>query len=219
MLEFGEPRFTIPHKSTENLWQDCPRHLEVVEEKKNANANPYELLYAKQLLEFMETSKMIGIYHTHTMETPQARKVRFKKQGRVQTLHCSSRYNFLKSLKEIRRLGILGIWDCNFEGCHIAFRKALLFPNDCNINIVLYIFKVWQNGRLLKMELKNYEHVIVKSALQDTKWENLCFFLQGSIGTERKTATQCFTFAPEIQAKNLLRLEKKTPELFLMGKF
>jgi hypothetical protein len=82
MLEFGEPRFTIPHKSTENLWQDCPRHLEVVEEKKNANANPYELLYAKQLLEFMETSKMIGIYHTHTMETPQARKVRFKKQGR-----------------------------------------------------------------------------------------------------------------------------------------
>merc|ERR1712080_199995 len=73
--------------------------------------------------------------------------------------------------------------------------------------------KAWQNGKRLKMELKTYEHVMVKGALKGTKWENLLFFLDGSIGhpcmgapSSRKNV-QRIAFCSEFLPKNLLQLE------------
>ena len=62
------------------------------------------------------------------------------------------------------------------------------------------------------MELKRYEHVIVRSALEGTIWQNLIHFLEGSIDH------QAITFSSEFNAKSLLQLEKKIPECFLICK-
>ena len=63
------------------------------------------------------------------------------------------------------------------------------------------------------MELKRYEHVMVRGALGGTIWQNLEHFLEGSIDH------QAMTFSSELQAKSLLQLEKKIPECFLICKF
>ena len=63
------------------------------------------------------------------------------------------------------------------------------------------------------MELKRYEHVMVRGALSGTIWQNLEHFLDGSIGL------QAMAFSSELKAKSLLQLEKKIPECFLMCEF
>ena len=63
------------------------------------------------------------------------------------------------------------------------------------------------------MELKRYEHVMVRGALGGTIWQNLEHFLGGSIDH------QAMTFSSELKAKSLLQLEKKIPECFLICKF
>ena len=72
--------------------------------------------------------------------------------------------------------------------------------------------KAWQNARRLGFELADYEAVMVRSGVKGTQWENLMFFLDG--GHEKLR----LTFAPGVQAINLFKLEKKVPEMFLMGR-
>ena len=75
--------------------------------------------------------------------------------------------------------------------------------------------KAWQNARRLQMNLETYEPVMVKGALDGTRWENLLFFLKG---TNPKDG-QRFAFCPEILPKSLLQFEKKVPEAYLMGNY
>ena len=116
--------------------------------KKVSEPNAYEALYVKDLVNYMETSKMIGIYHFNAIGTRN-------------------------------------------------YRKA------------------WQNARRLQMDLETYEPVMVKGALDGTRWENLLFFLKG---TNPKDG-QRFVFSPEILPKSLLQFEKKVPEAYLMGNY
>lgn len=115
---------------------------------KESEPNAYEALYVKDLVNYMETSKMIGIYHFNAIGTRN-------------------------------------------------YRKA------------------WQNARRLQMNLETYEPVMVKGALDGTRWENLLFFLKG---TNPKDG-QRFAFCPEILPKSLLQFEKKVPEAYLMGNY
>jgi len=139
MVEFAAPQFTEKHPTTENLWMDCPKSLEVRTEKSNA----YEAIFVQELKRFMQDSKMIGVYH----------------------------FNAITNRN---------------------YRKA------------------WQEGRGLGMELKRYEHIMVKDALEGTVWKNLIHYLDGTVGR------QSFTFTPEVKANSLLQLEKKIPECFLI---
>ena len=61
------------------------------------------------------------------------------------------------------------------------------------------------------MELKNFEHIVVRGAFQGTKWENLLFFLEGSLWGQK------IVFCPEMKPEKLMQLEKKVPEAFLMA--
>ena len=77
--------------------------------------------------------------------------------------------------------------------------------------------QAWQNGRRLKMELKTYEHKMVRGGLTGTVWENLTFFLSGCKEHGPNSGLQ-MTFCKEVLADNLLKYEKKVPEAFLIGK-
>ena len=72
------------------------------------------------------------------------------------------------------------------------------------------------------MELKIYEKIIVETALKGSKWENMKFFLEGSIQKERYrnlwNGYQCVVFNPIIDANAFLKLEKKSSEAYFMGK-
>lgn len=146
MVEFAKPVFSEKHPTTEFLWQECPRIEEDLKSQKESEPNAYEALYVKDLVNYMETSKMIGIYHFNAIGTRN-------------------------------------------------YRKA------------------WQNARRLQMNLETYEPVMVKGALDGTRWENLLFFLKG---TNPKDG-QRFVFCPEILPKSLLQFEKKVPEAYLMA--
>lgn len=75
MLEFGAPRFTEKHETTENLWQDCPRVAEVEKESKMLKANAYEAIYARELADHLESSKVVGIFHSNFLSSRGERKV------------------------------------------------------------------------------------------------------------------------------------------------
>jgi len=69
MLEFAKPIFSQKHPTTEYLWQDCPRIEEDKEILKETTPNAYEALYVKDLMNYMESSRMIGIYHFNNIIT------------------------------------------------------------------------------------------------------------------------------------------------------
>ena len=71
MVEFAAPQFTEKHPTTENLWMDCPKSLEVRTEKSNA----YEAIFVQELKRFMQDSKMIGVYHFNAITNRNYRKV------------------------------------------------------------------------------------------------------------------------------------------------
>ena len=75
MLEFAAPRFTDKHETTENLWQDCPRVEEVQMQKKKLEANAYEAIFSRELLDKLKASKTVGIYHTNWEDGRKMRKV------------------------------------------------------------------------------------------------------------------------------------------------
>ena len=74
MLEFAKPVFSVKHQTTEFLWQECPRIEEDKELQKASSPNAYEALYVKDLMKYMESSKMIGLYHFNFVTTRSYRK-------------------------------------------------------------------------------------------------------------------------------------------------
>ena len=74
MLEFAKPVFSIKHPTTEFLWQECPRIEEDKELKKASTPNAHEAIYVKELMKYMESSKMIGLYHFNFVTTRGYRK-------------------------------------------------------------------------------------------------------------------------------------------------
>ena len=65
LLTLAEPHWSIKHETTEKLWQDCPLEREKRLKKVLNGPNPWEMLYAKELEELLEGSKMTGIFHTN----------------------------------------------------------------------------------------------------------------------------------------------------------
>lgn len=73
--------------------------------------------------------------------------------------------------------------------------------------------KAWQTARKLKCQLETYEPVMVSTALKNTPWENLMFFLKGTNANDG----QRFLFSADIDAANFLQFEKKIAGAYLMA--
>nr|ACO12764.1 39S ribosomal protein L10, mitochondrial precursor [Lepeophtheirus salmonis] len=83
-----------------------------------------------------------------------------------------------------------------------------------HINYLSYDNKLinWQNARRLDMELKDYNRRSCKAVLPGTKWEKCLHFVESC------RTNQYMTFGPDIETlPNLIKFEKKTPELILIG--
>ena len=75
MVEFAAPKFSEEHPTTKNLWQDCPRHFENLENKVKEQPNAWEAIYIRELVELAESSQMIGFYHFNDIPGRSFRKV------------------------------------------------------------------------------------------------------------------------------------------------
>ena len=84
---------------------------------------------------------------------------------------------------------------------------------------LIFRLKAWQQSRKLGMELKLYEKRIVKAGLENTKWENLTFFLDDSLDRFNYSLHTAIMFCPNLMGDALLKYEKKVPELFFMGMY
>ena len=74
--------------------------------------------------------------------------------------------------------------------------------------------KAWQNGRRMNMELVRYNFRVGKAALRDTEYENCLHFFFNCYTQDYE---QPMTFCPEVKPKQLITMEKKTPEFHLLG--
>jgi len=74
--------------------------------------------------------------------------------------------------------------------------------------------KAWQNGRRQGMELRRYNARVGRAGLRNTEWENCLHFFFDCFSHDHETP---ILFSPENKPKQLLNLEKKTPEFHLMG--
>ena len=69
LLEFTKPVYQPKNRTTEDLWQDCPRQKELeLKDRTVYKANELEILYAAQMKDLFERASMIGIFHVNPIK-------------------------------------------------------------------------------------------------------------------------------------------------------
>ena len=74
MLAFAAPKFTEKFQTTEHLWEECPREIEMKSKVQGPNA--FEQLYVNEMIELLSESKMVAFYHINAVDENAKRKVR-----------------------------------------------------------------------------------------------------------------------------------------------
>ena len=74
-------------------------------------------------------------------------------------------------------------------------------------------FQAFQNARRAGMELKGYNYSMANSALPGSKWECLMHFWDTNVSA----FYQWIVFGKEANVNKLFKLEKKIPEMYLLG--
>ncbi len=81
--------------------------------------------------------------------------------------------------------------------------------------------RAWQTGRKMGLEAKRYERVMIKKAIEGTKWEPLMSLMSyGFDPPGLKTGyfeRHTIVFSKDVKAGALLQLEKKVAECYFMG--
>lgn len=144
LLTLSEPSHPHPHPTTATLSQDCPLEAEWQILSEKDRASPLEVLYGQELCQWLEQSRMVGLYHANVMTYYPARSA-------------------------------------------------------------------FQNARRFGMELKDYNLQSAMAGLEGTRWENLLHFWRTNV------TNQYLTFGDQVNPKQLLSFEKKSPFLFLIG--
>jgi len=67
LLAISKPVYPDKHLDTSTLWQDCPRQEDLEHERKLLEANDFELLYAKEMRDFLEKSQIILAFHFNSL--------------------------------------------------------------------------------------------------------------------------------------------------------
>ena len=74
MLAFAAPKFTENFQTTEHLWEECPREIEMKSKVQGPNA--FEQLYVNEMIELLSESKMVAFYHINAVDENAKRKVK-----------------------------------------------------------------------------------------------------------------------------------------------
>lgn len=77
LLTLSEPSHPHPHPTTATLSQDCPLEAEWQILSEKDRASPLEVLYGQELCQWLEQSRMVGLYHANVMTYYPARSVRY----------------------------------------------------------------------------------------------------------------------------------------------
>ena len=77
MLAFAAPRFTDEFPTTENLWRECPREIEIKSLEDKDKPNAFEQHYVNEVKELIHKSKMIAFYHANDLGTRSTRRVSY----------------------------------------------------------------------------------------------------------------------------------------------
>ena len=80
--------------------------------------------------------------------------------------------------------------------------------------MTMVILQAWQNARRQGFEMRNYNIRVARAALQGTKWEELLHFWDTNV----VKWDGYVVFGEQPNVAKMLALDKKIPEMFLMGK-
>ena len=75
ILAFAAPRIPEEFPTTENIWQDCPREIEVKSLEESDKPNAFEQHYVNEVKELIDKSKMIAFFHANDLGTRSTRRV------------------------------------------------------------------------------------------------------------------------------------------------
>jgi len=62
LIELTKPQHTLKHPTTQFLYQDCPRHREMQRKEAAMMPNDYEMIYVREMQEFLAQSKMVAVF-------------------------------------------------------------------------------------------------------------------------------------------------------------
>lgn len=62
LIELSKPQHSLKHPTTQFLYQDCPRHQEIIEQEARNAPNDYEMIYVREMQDFLEKSKMVAVF-------------------------------------------------------------------------------------------------------------------------------------------------------------
>ena len=81
-------RWEAEHETTDNLWVDC-QYSDREDERKiwYEETNQLEKLYAEQMMDYFNNSKMVAFFHTNPIT-----QRNFKKAWQVRICHCYMEY-------------------------------------------------------------------------------------------------------------------------------
>jgi len=74
ILAFAAPRIPEEFPTTENIWQDCPREIEVKSLEESDKPNAFEQHYVNEVKELIDKSKMIAFFHANDLGTRSTRR-------------------------------------------------------------------------------------------------------------------------------------------------
>ena len=103
ILAFAAPRIPEEFPTTENIWQDCPREIEVKSLEESDKPNAFEQHYVNEVKELIDKSKMIAFFHANDLGTRSTRRVSYYLYSNV---ICISylRYRFLTNFLGFKKL-------------------------------------------------------------------------------------------------------------------
>lgn len=129
VMKFLTPFYARPDAGKE-LWEVCLSGKKVA--KKEFEANPYQIIIAREVLNWFNSSKMIGVFHKNTLREDDAFdfKVRLKRSNMYAKVYGN-------------RLATMALKDTVYEPVLKLFSAdvMLVFSPDTNVNELVKIAK------------------------------------------------------------------------------
>ncbi len=188
LLEVTKPVHTPKHPTTEHLWRDCPKREDELASEAKKVPNDWEMLYVRQMEEYLRESKMVGIFHANSVKLRPAKRA-WQAARRAGMELCEYEY-------VMGRAALMGTkWDNLmhfFDTCangtqHLCFSKEVkvkkLLDLDKKMPEYLLLGAVIENRLLSRRELQEY----LKMPPLDTQLGQLCAILEMPV---QKTVSQ-----------------------------
>ncbi|TRY61765.1 hypothetical protein TCAL_01800 [Tigriopus californicus] len=125
LLALSAPSHPHPHPTTATLNQACPLEREMQELMVKEQPSPLEVLYGEELRQWMERSRMVGLYHANVMTYYPARAA-FQNARRLgMELKQYNLQSGLAGLTDTRWENLLHFWYTNVSNQYLTFGHEL----------------------------------------------------------------------------------------------